>query len=247
MSSKVAVVTGGASGIGLGVARRFAKDGYAVAIMDLKAAKVAADELAEAGLAVRGYEVDVADRAAVFAAFEQVRADLGPVNVLVTSAGIEVMEPHTEVTQASWERVIDINLNGTWWCVQAALPDMIAAEAGRIITIASSSAVSGAPNMAAYTASKGGVISLTRTLARDLGPQQITANSIAPCIVDTPMAQASINSGEFNFNDVVPFVPLRRAGTPEDIAGACAYLASEDGAYVTGQVLSPNGGMQIPV
>lgn len=246
--SRVAVVTGGASGIGLGVARRFVADGHAVAILDNNgdAAEAAATELAGQGAKVLAVAADVADRASVAAAFERVRAELGPVAILVTSAGVESFDDLLAITPERWDRIIAVNLTGTFSCVQAAVPDMIDAGWGRIVTISSSSAQSGAPKMAHYAASKGGVIALTKSLARDLAGHGITANTIPPSLVDTPMARASEAAGDFPGVDVVaPMIPLKRAGTPADIAAACSFLCSEDGSYITGQLIGVNGGMYI--
>jgi 2-hydroxycyclohexanecarboxyl-CoA dehydrogenase len=242
--SRVAVVTGGASGIGLGAAHALAADGHRVAVLDLNgaAAKTAAAELNQAV----GIEVDVADRASVDAAFARVRAELGPVEILVTSAGIESFDALADITAAKWDRILAVNLTGTFNCVQCAVPDMLAARWGRIVTISSSSAQSGAPNMTHYAASKGGVIALTKALAVEFARQGITANTIAPSLVDTPMARAAEAAGDFPGVDVVgPMVPLGRAGTPADIAAACSFLCSDGGSYITGQLLGVNGGMYI--
>jgi NAD(P)-dependent dehydrogenase (short-subunit alcohol dehydrogenase family) len=246
--SRVAVVTGGASGIGLGVGRRFVADGYRVALLDRNgpAAEAAASELAAGGAEVLGLEVDVADRWSVDAGFARVREALGPIEILVTSAGIESFTPVGEITADLWDRIIGVNLTGTFTCVQEALPDMMAAGWGRIVTISSSSAQSGAPNMAHYAASKGGVISLTKALAVELARSGITVNTIPPSLVDTPMARKAEADGDFPGVDLIgPMVPLGRAGTPDDIAGACSYLCSDDGSYITGQVIGVNGGMYI--
>ena len=246
--SRVAVVTGAAGGIGLGCAEHLVADGHAVALIDRNGpgAEEAAGKLQAAGGRALGLEVDVADRASVDAAYERVRAELGPIEILVTSAGIEAFEPVLDVTTESWDRIIAVNLTGTFSCVQAALPDMLAAGWGRIVTIASSSALSGAPRMTHYAASKGGVISLTKALAVELARSGILANSIAPTVVDTPMAREATARGDFPGVDVVaPRIPVGRAGTPADIAGACSFLCSEAASYVTGQVLCVSGGMYI--
>jgi 2-hydroxycyclohexanecarboxyl-CoA dehydrogenase len=246
--SRVAAVTGGASGIGRGVARRLVADGHHVAVLDRDGAgaEAAAAELAAEGGKVVAVEVDVADRDAVDAAFARIRAELGPVGILVTSAGIESFQPLTAITAESWDRLIAVNLTGTFACVQAAVPDMVAAGWGRIVTISSSSAQSGAPSMAHYAASKGGVISLTKALAVELARQGVTANTISPSLVDTPMARQAEADGDFPGVDAIaPMVPLGRAGTPDDIAAACSWLCSDGGSYVTGQVLGVNGGMYI--
>jgi 2-hydroxycyclohexanecarboxyl-CoA dehydrogenase len=243
--SRVAVVTGGASGIGLGVARRFVADGHRVAVFDRNptALDTAAAELGPDVLAVA---VDVADRASVDEGYARVRDELGPVEILVTSAGIESFDSVLDITPETWDRILAVNLTGTFSCVQAALPDMLEAGWGRIVTIASSSAQSGAPNMAHYAASKGGVISLTKSLAVEFARQGITANTIPPSLVDTPMSRQAEAAGDFPGVDVVgPMVPLGRAGTPADIAAACSFLCSEKGGYITGQVIGVNGGMYI--
>jgi 2-hydroxycyclohexanecarboxyl-CoA dehydrogenase len=245
VSGRVAVVTGGASGIGLGAARQFVADGYQVAVLD-RNGDGATTAAAEIGAGVLAVQVDVADRASVEAAFTQVRKELGPVEILVTSAGVESFDPILEITAEKWDRIIAVNLTGTFTCVQAALPDMLAAGWGRIITISSSSAQSGAPNMAHYAASKGGVIALTKALAVDLARNGITVNTIPPSLVDTPMARAAEAAGDFPGVDLVgPMVPVGRAGTPADIAAACSFLCSDGGSYITGQVIGVNGGMYI--
>jgi 2-hydroxycyclohexanecarboxyl-CoA dehydrogenase len=246
--SRVAVVTGAASGIGLGVAQQFALDGHQVALLDRQgdAVRQAAQDLQSQGHSAVAVEVDVSDRGEVTAAFERVRSELGPVGILVTSAGIESFDAVLEITSEKWDRILAVNLTGTFVCVQAALPDMIAAGWGRIVTISSSSAQSGAPHMAHYVASKGGVISLTKALARELAANGITANTIPPSLVDTPMARNAEAAGTFPGVEVAAkMVPLGRAGTPHDIAAACSFLCSDGGNYITGQVIGVNGGMYI--
>ena len=246
--SRVAVVTGGASGIGLGVARQLVADGHRIAVLDRNsaAAEAAAAELGAQAANTLAVEVDVADRACVDAAYQEIRAELGPIEIVVASAGIEAFTPLLDITPEAWDRIIAVNLTGTFTCVQLAVPDMIAAGWGRIVTISSSSAQSGAPRMAHYAASKGGVISLTRSLAVELARQGVTANTISPSLVDTPMARQAEADGDFPGVDVVaPMVPVGRAGTPADMAAACSYLCSEGAGYITGQVIGVNGGMYI--
>jgi 2-hydroxycyclohexanecarboxyl-CoA dehydrogenase len=248
VSARVAVVTGGASGIGLGCARRLAADGHAVALLDLDdgAAGDAAAVLRGQGLAATGYGVDVADRAAVERAYGAVRDEHGPITIVVTSAGIEAFDPAADITAEKWDRIIAVNLTGTFTCVQLAIADMVAAGWGRIVTISSSSAQSGAPNMAHYVASKGGVIGLTKAFARELASQGITANTIPPTIVDTPMARKGESEGNVPSVEVMArMIPLGRAGTPDDIGAACSFLCSDEGSYITGQIIGVNGGMYI--
>ena len=247
-TGRVAVVTGAASGIGLGIARRLSAEGHAVALLDRNgpAAEAAAKELtAEGGRAI-GIETDVADRAAVEAAYDTVRGELGQITIVVTSAGIESFDDIASITPELWERVIGINLTGTFTCLQLALPDMLAAGWGRMVTISSSSAQSGTSRMAHYVASKGGVIALTKAFAHELAKQHITVNTIPPTLVDTPMARHAEEVGDVPPIEVIAdFVPIGRAGTPADIAAACAFLCSDDAEYITGQVIGVNGGMYI--
>jgi 2-hydroxycyclohexanecarboxyl-CoA dehydrogenase len=248
VSSRVAVVTGAASGIGLGVADQLAADGHAVALLDQDGAgaRDAAAALSAQGHQAAAHEVDVADRARLEQVYTSVREELGPITIVVTSAGIEAFDPVLDITPERWDRILAVNLTGTFSCVQLAIPDMVAAGWGRIVTIASSSAQSGAPNMAHYVASKGGVIGLTKALARELARHGITANTIPPTIVDTPMAQKGEASGNVPSVEILAkMVPLGRAGTPGDIAGACSFLCSEGASYITGQVIGVNGGMYI--
>ncbi|HSZ36071.1 MAG TPA: SDR family NAD(P)-dependent oxidoreductase [Acidimicrobiales bacterium] len=248
MSPRVAVVTGAASGIGEGVARRLAADGCSVALLDFDGDGVrrVSAVLAGQGHAAAAYEVDVADRDALVRVYDAVRHDLGSVTIVVTSAGIEAFDPIADVSPEKWDRVLAVNLTGTFTCLQLAVPDMIEAGWGRIVTISSSSAQSGAPNMAHYVASKGGVIGLTKAFARELAHHGITANTIPPTIVDTPMARKGETEGHVPSVEVLSkMIPLGRAGTPDDIASACSYLCSDEGGYVTGQVIGVNGGMYI--
>jgi NAD(P)-dependent dehydrogenase (short-subunit alcohol dehydrogenase family) len=246
--SRVAVVTGGASGIGLACAQHLAQDGHRVAVLDRDGdgAEKAAAALREQGAEAVAVAVDVADWASVSTACDTIRAELGPIEILVTSAGVESFDDLADITPEKWDRIIAVNLTGTFTCVHAALPDMVAAGWGRIVTISSSSAQSGAPRMAHYAASKGGVISLTKSLAVELARSGITANTIPPSLVDTPMARGAEAAGDFPGVDLVGgMVPVGRAGTSDDIAAACSYLCSEAASYVTGQVLGVNGGMYI--
>jgi NAD(P)-dependent dehydrogenase (short-subunit alcohol dehydrogenase family) len=243
--SRVAAVTGGASGIGLGVARRLAGEGHSIAVLDSNgdAAEAAANEVRAAGTKAVAVTVDVADRASVAAAFERVRAELGAVTILVTSAGIESFQPTLDITAESWDRIIGVNLTGTFACVQCALPDMLDAGWGRIITISSSSAQSGAARMSHYVASKGGVVGLTKALALELAPHGITVNTIPPGFIDTPMVRRAEERGDLPSVDaVIARTPVRRAGTPDDIAAACAFLCSDEAGYITGQIIGVNGG-----
>jgi len=243
---RVAVVTGAASGMGLAIARQLAARGDAVGLLDLhgEAALRAAEELREAGATAIAVEADVSDRGAVDAALDKVRAQLGPIRILVTAAGLDAFESFTDITIESWERVLAINLTGTFHCLQAAVPDMLEARWGRMVTISSSSAQSGALRMAHYVASKGGVIALTKALALDLAPYGITVNTIPPGMIDTPMLRRAEADGDIGkIAKIAARIPVGRAGTPEDVAATCGFLCSDEAAFITGQVVGVNGGM----
>jgi len=243
--SRVAVVTGAASGMGLAVAQHLAAVGHRIALFDLDGdgATQAAEELQATGVAAAAMKVDVTDRAAVDDATERARRELGPVEIIVTSAGFDEFQSFTDITPAAWERMLAVNLTGTFNCVQAAIPDMLAAGWGRIVTISSSSAQSGAARMAHYVASKGGVVGLTKALAVEYAPNGITVNTIPPGFIDTPMARRAEARGDLpNIDAIAARTPVRRAGTPDDIAAACAFLCSEEAGYITGQAIGVNGG-----
>ncbi|HEV3450461.1 MAG TPA: SDR family NAD(P)-dependent oxidoreductase [Acidimicrobiia bacterium] len=245
MKGRVAVVTGAASGMGLAIAQRLAAVGHRVALLDLDgpAADRAAEELRGTGSEALGLAVDVADRGAVDDALARARRELGPVEILVTSAGVDEFTSFTDITVAQWDRMLAVNLTGVFHCIQAAVPDMLDAGWGRIVTISSSSAQSGARRMAHYVASKGGVIGLTKALAAEFGSHGITVNTIPPGSVETPMTRRAQASGNLPSTEVLEkMIPVRRAGTPDDVAAACAFLCSEEAGYVTGQQINVNGG-----
>ena len=243
--SRVAVVTGGGSGMGRAICHHLARQGRQVAALDIDgdaADEVAKEVQAEGGTAV-GAGVDVSDRAAIDAALGEVRAGLGPIGIMVTSAGIEGFEDFLDIDIDAWDRMIAVNLTGTFHCLQAAVPDMIEVGWGRIVTISSSSAQSGTRRMSHYVASKGGVIALTKALALDLAPKGITVNTIPPGVIDTPMMRRPMESGAMaGMEQVLARAPLGRAGTPDDIAVACAFLCSDEAGYITGQQINVNGG-----
>jgi 2-hydroxycyclohexanecarboxyl-CoA dehydrogenase len=238
-------VTGGASGIGRAVCGRLAERGHRVAVVDLdgRRADEVARELRDAGREAIARCADVSDRGAVDAAFDDVRTRLGPIEVLVTSAGLCVFSDFADITPDEWRRVLDVNLSGTFHCCRAALPDIVAKRWGRIVTISSSAAQRGSPLNAHYAAAKGGVIVLTKSLARAYAKCGITANSIPPSGIETPMQHASQARGDLPPNEVMAAaIPLGHLGQPEDIAAAVAFLASDEAGFITGQVLGVNGG-----
>jgi NAD(P)-dependent dehydrogenase (short-subunit alcohol dehydrogenase family) len=244
---RVAVVTGGASGIGLGISRRLAHDGAHVAIFDLDAAGAerAAADIEAAGGTAMACTVDVADRNQVEAAVAQVRSRFGPIAILVNNAGIECVTPFVSMDVDTWARVFDVNMTGTFHCTQVALPDMLEAGWGRVINVSSSSAQRGARGMVAYSSSKGAMISFTRSLALELGGTGITVNNVPPGFIETPMLHKSIDSGRFPegfLETQIQQTPVGRAGQPEDMAAAVAFLARPEASYITGQTLGVNGG-----
>jgi NAD(P)-dependent dehydrogenase (short-subunit alcohol dehydrogenase family) len=242
-----AIVTGGASGIGLAISERLARDGAKVSVFDLDggSAEQAAERIREEGGDAIGCAVDVSDRAQVDDAVARTRAELGPVLVLVNNAGKDAFDKFLDITTEQWERILAVNLTGTFHCTQSALPDMLEAAWGRIVNISSSSGQTGAERMAHYASSKAAVIGLTKSLALELGRFGITVNTIPPGSIDTPMSRRSAEEGRFRggtLDDVAKTLPVRRIGLPEDIAAACAYLVSDEAGYVTGQIIGVNGG-----
>jgi 2-hydroxycyclohexanecarboxyl-CoA dehydrogenase len=243
---RVAIVTGGASGIGLGISERLAAEGAVVAVFDRDgaAAEAAAAGITAAGGTAIGVKVDVTDRAQIDVGVAEVRDRLGGPTILVNNAGVQGFDRFLSISLEKWNRILEVNLTGTFQCCQAVVPDMIEAGWGRIVNISSSSAQGGQPMMVHYVASKAGVIGLTKALALELGPKGITVNTIPPGMIDTPMlrdteAKGLLGQGiEFHESQT----PVRRVGLPEDIAAACAFLVGDDAGYITGQVIGVNGG-----
>jgi len=245
--TRVAIVTGGGSGIGLAISRRLSADGNAVAVFDrdTQSAEAAAAEIVAAGGSAVGLTVDVTDRAQIDQGVVDTGQRLGGrPTVLVNSAGLDGFDPFLKITAEKWNRILAVNLTGTFDCCQAVVPDMIEAGWGRIVNISSSSAQSGQPIMTHYVASKAGVIGFTKALALELGPKGITVNTIPPGFIDTPMLRKSEARGLLGqgVEHHEANTPVRRVGTAEDIAAACSFLVSDEASYITGQVLGVNGG-----
>lgn len=217
-----------------------------MAIFDLAgtAATTAADKIvAEGGRAV-GLRVDVTDRAAIDAAVEHTAGELGAPTILVNSAGLDGFEKFLSITAERWQKILAVNLTGTFDCCQAVVPYMLDAGWGRIVNISSSSAQTGNPLMAHYSAAKAGVVGFTKALAQELSPRHITVNTIPPGFIDTPMLRRSEDRGFLGpgVEAAEAKTPVRRIGQPDDIAAACAFLCSEAAGYITGQILGVNGG-----
>jgi 2-hydroxycyclohexanecarboxyl-CoA dehydrogenase len=245
MTAKTALVTGAAAGIGKACAIRLAREGIAVGVLDLDlegCEKVAAEIQSQGGKAV-ALQASIADRAQVTAAVTRLRDTLGPVTIVVNNAGISNFIAFEELTDDDWETMFEINAKGTFIVTQVALPDMKAANWGRIVNISSSSAQTGSVEQVHYSASKGAMISMTRSLAQALGPLGITVNNIPPgAVMGTIMSEANKHRFKMPMEQLQKMIPAGRTGVPEDIANACAWLVSEDSSYVTGQTIGVNGG-----
>lgn len=237
---KVAVVTGGARGIGRAISVRLARDGAAVAVWDLRAdaAQETADIILKTGGEAIACAGDASSAADIARCAQETLDAFGAVSILVNNAGITSFDSFLSISEAQWDRMMQINLKGPFLCAQAFVPGMIAAKWGRIVNISSSSTQTGAKSMAHYVASKGGVIGLTKALAMELAESGITVNNVPPGFVVTPMLKES----PVDIDAFAQGMPMKRPGQPEDIAAAVAYLVSDDASYVTGHTLSVNGG-----
>ncbi len=245
LKDKVAVVTGAGQGIGRGIARRLAEEGAKVAVADINPDTAAgtAAEITDAGGVACVITLDVTSLQDATAAAQAVERQLGPIDILVNNAGWDKVQHFLETDEELWDRLIDINFKGVLICVKAFAPRMLARPGSKIVSIASDAGRAGGVNDAVYSGCKGGVIAFTKTLARELARYQITVNAVAPGFIDTPLSQGISGSIPGYGDRLMRIVPLRRKGLPEDIAGAVAYLASKDADYVTGQIISVNGGM----
>jgi len=240
---KIAVVTGAGSGLGRACAVELARSGAAVAVWDLNAEGAAqtVSMIKAEGKSAVAYVGDASAKTDIDNILGRVRAELGPVLILVNNAGITGFCPFLDITQEALERIYRVNLIGPFILTQAAIPDMLAAGWGRVINISSSSAQTGARGMAHYSSSKGGIIALTKTLALEFADRGITVNNIPPGFIDTPMTRSS----PIDIDSIAAASPMNKAGRPEDIAAACAFLASEAASYITGQTIGVNGGRVI--
>ncbi len=248
MSNRVAMVTGGAQGIGRGIATSLAEQGFRVAIADLNLATAAqtAKELTAAGGTVIAVETDVTQTASVQAGVRAVESELGPVEVVVNNAGWDDFMPFVATTEEFWDKVLEINFKGALRVLHTVVPGMMERGFGRVINIGSDAGRVGSSLEAVYSGAKGGIIAFTKTLAREVASKGITANTVCPGPTDTPMLRAfatGAGDAEKVIGGMTRAVPMKRLGQPEDIGPAVAFLASDAAGFITGQTLSVSGGL----
>ena len=243
LDGKVAVVTGASQGIGLAISHALAQAGATVAVTNHPSKQDdiqrSCADIAAAGGKAQGFELDVSQTAAIRPIFNQIASDLGSVDILVNNAGVRINGPSVDITEADWDLVLGVNLKGTFFCSQAAATHMLRKGSGRIISIASQLAESASPERAAYIASKGGIVALTKTLALEWAKAGITVNAIGPGPTATPMTADSTSENEAR---ILGRSPLGRRLTPDEIAGAVVFLASPAASAITGHHLLVDGG-----
>ena len=248
LENKTVIVTGGGGGIGGATCRRFASEGAKVAVFDmnLEAAQKVVDDIKAAGGVAKAFKCDITNRAEVDGAVAAAENSLGPIAVLVNNAGWDVFKPFTKTVPAEWDKLIAINLTGALHMLHAVLPGMAERKYGRIVNIASDAARGGSSGEAVYSACKGGLVALSKTLAREHARQSITVNVVCPGPTDTALL-ASVAEGARDPAKLMETfrsaIPLGRLGQPDDLASAIVFFGSDDAAFITGQVISVSGGL----
>jgi 2-hydroxycyclohexanecarboxyl-CoA dehydrogenase len=245
MTHKAALITGAAAGIGAACARRLAQDGVAVGVLDLDEERCAQTVkiITDSGGQAVALGADISKRDQVRRAVAKSREALGPITIVVNNAGVTDFTPFEEVNEELWQRVYAVNVLGTFIVTQEVLPDMKAARWGRIVNISSSSAQTGSNRMSTYSSSKGAIVTLTRSLAQELGPLGVTVNNIAPgSVMGTIMSEANRGRLPHSPEQLAQALPVRHLGEPDDIANACAWLCLDASHYFTGQTVGVNGG-----
>jgi len=241
IAGAVALVTGGNTGIGAAISARLAAEGAKVAIghfEDESGARSLAEHLSDRGPGCLAVACDVTDHRSVDRAIQRIEGRLGPLTILVNNAGILIRNRFLDIDESEWDRVLQVSLYGSFRCAQAVAPGMLREGGGTIVNMASELIDLGASTHAHYVTAKAGVVGLTRTLARELGPRGVRVNAVAPGPTDTRMVDRSGLTAGY-----LETIPLGRIGRPQDIAGAVAFLCSDDAAWITGQVLRVNGGL----
>jgi NAD(P)-dependent dehydrogenase (short-subunit alcohol dehydrogenase family) len=244
LEGKVAVITGGAAGIGFAYARRFLAEGARVVVADIADPGAAVDKLDRAGRAL-GVRTDVSDATSVHAMVEAARARFGRIDVLVNNAAVFATltpQPFDEIPEAEWDRVMAVNVKGVWNCARAVVPAMRAQGGGRIVNVASAIVAKGTALLMHYVTSKGAVVAMTRALARELGPDRITVNAVAPGLILSDTVQANPDITAFQEAAVMQARSLKRDASPDDVEGTVVFLASDDSAFMSGQTLIVDGG-----
>ena len=245
LKDKIALVTGGSRGIGRAIAKAFAAEGAQVVIVyrgSQQAAEALADEIRQAGGTAFANQADVADSAAVAALVERVQLEIGPIDILVNNAGVIEDDLFVRLDTERWNKVLQTNLGGAFNFCQAVAYSMMKRRTGRIINISSVAATHVNPGQTNYAASKGAINSFTRALAVELASRGVTVNAIAPGFIETDMSAAVRNKAG---DKLKKYIPMRRIGTPEDIAKAAVFLACDESSYITGQVLTVDGGISL--
>ncbi|MFC7506030.1 SDR family NAD(P)-dependent oxidoreductase [Nocardioides sp. CPCC 206347] len=250
MSNRVALVTGGAQGIGKGIATTLGRDGFRVVVADLNlaVAEETAKEISAAGGEAIAVQIDVTSTESVKAAVATVEQELGPIEVVVNNAGWDDFMPFVKTTEEFWDKVIDINYKGALRVIHAVVPGMTERGFGRVINIGSDAGRVGSSMEAVYSGAKGGIIAFTKTLAREVARKGVTANTVCPGPTDTPALRkfadgAGGGDAEKVISGMTNAVPMKRLGTPDDIGPAVSFFASDGAGFVTGQTLSVSGGL----